>query len=737
MKNGINSRLLKELFERRSVMQGAELYERFFPMIWPCENNFVEFLKAEESSVKLSFAKKIYDYERAEEEVFLPEFSINELIKVQQTNITKHESEHIAQDHVIHCINLYVLGIYLFFNVPIFQRKLIPSYIEKYDSTLSADYEFIDFLKKWKAFALYHDVGYVFEALTSNAKEKEMNYDFSKYNHLCQYFLHDCVCRSVARTILAAFLLAQSSSSFDITMLNFQNGNWQNINGEILQEIEIREKLEDFRGFKKIENIFSPFGLRHVLPFIKNDPMLILVMDKTNNLASIIISKPNSEPTILKNNDTIERKTLQLIAEHVPICSKNFTCFYFSREPNQSIKKMYYENECSPFGDEVMSYPKALPQTLRTKLSLLFDDNSADSAYYELFTWIQDYFSEVYPTTEIADIIRKKQDYYYKSVLLTYIIKEIKRHLNDKIITSVDLASEVSKLSEQIKNISINKIVDDSTSLYDMEEGITGTILEYFCFLQKGLNQVLDFLKNESLVTTSDNDDFAINGFPTDNEWKKQLYSTLDFYANGLGLDLDDMIKYKPSYSLFDHGVVSAALLYQIVAFCGCFSKESVSKCFKPIQASWDNFESLFSPSNRELQKYADVVFSILIHNIYTKKVQPTYGLEYTQDINENPFCYFCALMDLLQKWNRPKQIDFSLLDLPEDHFLNGEYDIEVLNGKIFIVYSTYTSGVMREELNNAEAYLPGITELVKVEEKSISAQDTHAPFQNISYYYN
>ncbi len=723
MMNEINSRLIKELFEEKSVLQEAELYETFYSLIWPCEHNYIEFLKAEDSSVKLSFAKKIYNYERAEGEIFLPEFTINTLIKVQQTHVASHKGEYIAQDHVIHSVNLYILGIYLFFNVPVFQRSLVPALADEYAYTLSADYEFMDFLKKWKTFALYHDVGYVFETLASNTEKTELNYVYPRYNQLYSFFLHDCVCRSVARTILSTYLFSKSTHPFDCKLLNLHSGDWKTITGKVIKETEIREKLNSFQGYCQIKNVFSPFGLQHVLPFIKSSPLLILVKDEASNLAAIILCEGDSEPTIYESSNKLNRRTLQLISKHIPIRPHNLRCYYFSEKPSQSVEKMYKDSEYSAFGPEVLEFPVYLKRALFTKLALITDDNSIDHIYNELFGWLKTYFNENSTPIEATELINRKMDQYLKHVLSSSVTRLTQEYLSENKLCATNLDSAIISISEIIKKINSTVIANDSASLYNKWEGIAEPIINYFNYLfENCLPQTAQ--KNGRTLFTYDADGrLEINGFGKDDIFSEKIYDALFSLARELKIDFEKMIHYKPNYSSFDHGVVSAAILFEIAVFrCNLLQDEIMEK-LTPIQVAWKDFEDT-KLSDRELQKYADMIFSILIHNIYTKKVRPEYGLDYLQDISRNPFSYFGAVADLLQKWSRPKQIDFSKLDLPDEHFLSGNYDIKVTNGVIHVVYSAYTSGLMQEELNKAEDYLPGIKELVRVEEKTITAQN-------------
>lgn len=117
---------------------------------------------------------------------------------------------------------------------------------------------------------------------------------------------------------------------------------------------------------------------------------------------------------------------------------------------------------------------------------------------------------------------------------------------------------------------------------------------------------------------------------------------------------------------------------------------------------------------------YSDTIFSILLHNIYTKNAAPSYGINYKQNIDKNPFSYFCAFCDTIQKWNRPKQIDFSKLDMLENHYLDNNFDMTINNGKIKFICQSKQTGDLRKSLISMEDFLPGSINLIKISEEEI-----------------
>ena len=80
-------------------------------------------------------------------------------------------------------------------------------------------------------------------------------------------------------------------------------------------------------------------------------------------------------------------------------------------------------------------------------------------------------------------------------------------------------------------------------------------------------------------------------------------------------------------------------------------------------------------------------------------------------------FCYFCALIDVLQKWDRAKSIDFSVLDLPTNHYLGQDYDLNIVNDEIRIICNLSNTSLIKNSIDEMDDYLPGVKNFIKVTE--------------------
>ena len=125
-----------------------------------------------------------------------------------------------------------------------------------------------------------------------------------------------------------------------------------------------------------------------------------------------------------------------------------------------------------------------------------------------------------------------------------------------------------------------------------------------------------------------------------------KLYKKILQFSDELNISFEDLLNYRPNHTKCDHGLVSAGLIFQSVVFCNYLIENC--KKNKDISLSWYNGKNTECFCDEEnVEKYASIIFSILIHNIYTKKSGAKYGIKYAQDIDKNhsaTFVHFVIL---------------------------------------------------------------------------------------------
>lgn len=73
-------------------------------------------------------------------------------------------------------------------------------------------------------------------------------------------------------------------------------------------------------------------------------------------------------------------------------------------------------------------------------------------------------------------------------------------------------------------------------------------------------------------------------------------------------------------------------------------------------------------------------------------------------------------MSDVLQRWGRNKQLDYSVVKLPEDHFLEDEYSIHFRDHKIIAYYHASDYQKILNQYENYAKYMNGIRRILQIE---------------------
>lgn len=722
MELNIRGRLLRQLFEEKAVPCNQELYLRSYPVIWPCEDVFQEFLSTPDAYVQMSAAKVVYSCIGAEEDVFLPGFTWKKLIFLQQTRLANRSKDHIAQDHVVHSINLYILGIYAFFNMPIFQRKLLKARDGLPDTETE---RLLQFVKKWKLFSLYHDLGYVFESLVGHDGIVQEPQILSSYEGLSKCILSECVSRSVSRQIVATAIARKRGKPFQVGKHILAGTRWFDEAGEETPIQALEQILESCKDYRLLEEVQSLEGLHPLAPLLRRTAGLAVVeQQKGNPLVFVRWEEEGNSRAICRHDASLPAGTLYAVKNMIPLDVRGLSIRYYLCVEDFEQRTLNGGGAYRAFHREVQQFDTYLPEQLRRQFSLIYHDSCITQAFYKVCDWHQAHWGQSdKEQAQQAETLNQYGDALstcFAKAIQESVQQETKTALKNTEVTVKNLEEIIKGIGRKIQAIDLGKVQKDA--IFDYEKGgIPGEIFDYSRRLYWNLWETLECRTTGAPYMRMAGQNIQITpfSFEADNGLAKALYAGLKKRGKELDLDLEMLETYQPDFSTCDHGVVSAMLLFQALAFCHDLSRAAQKN--SPIEFAWNAPGGIHEiTEEKSTALYADAIFAILLHNIYTKRAQPKYGLCYRQDIDQNPFSYFCALMDNLQKWNRPKQIDLSVMDLPEDHYLGNNFDLEVSKGRLRIIcHSTY-AGKMRENLEYTEDYLPGVLSLVCVTEEEL-----------------
>lgn len=706
--NTIDERLYDELFEKKHVNCQIELYRLLYNLIWPCEDLFKQFLISTDTSVKIKYAKKIFYVFNSRNEILFPDFIINELISVQQYDL-KRNTNYIPQDHLIHSINLYVLGIYAFFNIEVFHRKLINETNEK-NLLLKTE----TFVKKWILFSFYHDIGYVIEGNVDQGGNIRNKAVVQKYKDINDALVYKYATQCLAKLITNIYVLRQSKKTFKADKDIVLNYDWIFDNNRITG-MELVSKLQLYDDYVLLDGINSEDDYNYVSWLLQDINYLIVYENTTGTQLAYKFVNRNGDIEVAYNNSLIcqyseffdEIRNLYLSNKH-----SNIQCKYYANGLKNKISDMLprkYKNEIWDY------YDTCVPNDIKKKISLASNPNYIEYVYTLINQWLCEITVEYDSNKE--KIVKSPTESATERALLYFFEKYTSLHLKEILNFGNSTKEKLQRIIEIFEKIPPNEVDKKIREYYNNDNGTIQPILHYFSNLLKSINEELN--KDCKYIDITDNiiklSPFYYND---SNTLAKKIYLNMQEASTRLKIDFNLLKEYSTDYTSCDHGVVSASILFHIFSF-----NEKMLKlmCKNPLLGLTYHNSSMACQSNEDesIEIYSNVIFSILLHNIYTKSSKE-YGINYKQNIDINAFSYFCSLMDALQKWGRTKQLDMSVVDIPKDHFLQHDFDIVFTDYKIKIICSTDISGSMRKEINKLEEYLPGASHIIKLCEREL-----------------
>ena len=707
----IDKRFFDELFDSKTVRLSNQHYNRLYDIIWPCEEEFKNFLMSTNSAVKTKYAKKIYMYMQTFGKVFLPKTYIDNMINYQQTALVTND-KYIPQDHVVHCVNLYILGIYLFFNFPIFHYSII----DKFKKTNDKTYKIQLFLEKWKTFSYYHDIGYYFEGnIKNDGKFTASNaHSIEEYINIFKNLTYYHVTRSTARLITCISIFQTSNiklNNADISICN--NQSWKK-NNECISKDALINVIKRFDGSFILNNVYGETGFNNIKPFIGDNSYMKLYFNDQYELVQFIVRENATTKDIYCSDAFIKESSDNCIVRYaVPKIIRNHNIDF-------GLADCFFDD---------------LPEELRIEFKFITNDNQLNSFFNNLHLWLLEAMKGQY-------FLEEKQAYYCE--LSKYYVDAIKNSINsavDNILKKQRSIITPERIKTVTKKVTTHLNEEDSLSMisenikdkahiqYMRDNGVSYDIIQYCSRLYSAIakkTRIIDESTKEAskhlfeelkfIMKTKNKIKLSLFAHHENNEpvyeFEKELYNRISKLSKDLGVDFDRIRLYKPKHSTCDHGLISAGLLYQAVVFTKYLSETNIPD----ILLSWYGLENPhYFIEDEFINEYADTIFAVLLHNIYTKESGAEYGIEYKQKIDINPFSYFCAFCDVLQKWGREKQIDFSKLDLPEVHYLDDDFDIFISENHINITSTGVNEVAIRRSLENEATFLEGIEYIIKV----------------------
>lgn len=687
--------LWKTLFCERTVLYRQALYERNYLNIWFQEDTFEAFLTSQSTDVKLDCAKKLYAALRSQESVFIPSSIIEANLHEQLHELSPFTLAHYGQDHFLHSITLYILGIYIFFNNYVFYSKLLNYFKFKVASQGNLTvFSFQTFLRSWKLFAFYHDVGYFVE--TNSFSESFFHSFFS-------WLAYEYTVKYTADQILVCALASKASANTEpiikATACSLATKQWEPLPGTADQSFFT--KLGALHSMGCLSGMHSPSLYRQFRQqglFSKGPAVVVLYNSSSEPIAFfgfqfsngiVAFRADDSEFSAVQINEfLLARATFPgVIAE-----------YFFSQTLLDTVP-----------ADFLQAYREApLPDTL---LELLTMENDVSAFLEKTKNWLRNSFS--FSPSANSYITQLDSNHYLVSAIVNYVSK----HLNDTISNLTQKTSNSSPINNKadfddflsqftagLTPDAFEAISTDAGLEYNRKKGASSTYINAFRLLYEKLLKDFSEFSNTNVFRLDEMLQLASEqGVGIIKNLEEAFRDLAETTRYGLYAEL---LKYKPDYSDYDHGLVSASfLLSASIGQYYIFEKSSQLR---------RQYQNIFAPE-KQFVSLSETIFAIALHNIYCRKCVD-FGLDYTIDLERNPFAYFSALSDVLQRWGRNKQLDYSVVQLPDDHFLEDEYSIHFRDHKIIAYYHVSDYQRILNQYEDYAKYMKGIRRILQIE---------------------
>jgi len=361
--------------------------------LFPGEKAFVEFLKVGREELQIDCAKDLILTLIQNRHFPPPSRLLFNLLDFESETIGKGNPDdfgYVSQDHFVHLINLYLLGIYLYSyhsgihrQCRLFLNRVrnecaveLSNKSKRAAELVSSWNEYELFSEIWSYFVLYHDIGYPLEAIDPDDRKKKVKF-LKPFRKIKKSYLKDLSLKSIANCITLDLLLNEEDSFQLQDYLSFSNeyyayGTTEGLEqeiipglstakfsmaGEIISTVEMNALHREWGGALNFPRLRGYYALRimssllpientcAVLENTENGRAVLLLIRSSSGSVAFSFQPPRNLPT------SIRRKTIEALTEYAFIRGeppmRGFGWEYFSRRArdlfDDTIKEIFGE----------------------------------------------------------------------------------------------------------------------------------------------------------------------------------------------------------------------------------------------------------------------------------------------------------------------------------------------------------------------------------------------------------
>ena len=283
MGSRINSTLFQMLFANpKPLSRKSHVFRVLYSRMFPSEHLFRKFLTTSDSSEQVELAKEIIQ-RLCFEANFPPPFSLLiQLLSFETDSINKSSTAaYIPQDHFSHIIYTYLLGLYVFFYSPAFNKELTREFIRKrkdssFDLVLDAAKDFVSY---WKYFCLFHDLAYPIERFDVVVGNNSFSSYFTKFNNIQVCLAREILAECAAKYLVAWQLINDSKNTVTLRDVLLSMKDRVFIEREQRTTVPASEMSKDFSVYTAIDKLHCFEHFKMLTGFIGDDEYVIALFD--------------------------------------------------------------------------------------------------------------------------------------------------------------------------------------------------------------------------------------------------------------------------------------------------------------------------------------------------------------------------------------------------------------------------------------------------------------------------
>lgn len=738
---------MSKMIASKQVAISPEVFKKYFSEIFPHADSFLCLLQPHNSERFVDEAKKLF--ERLAFSLQCPEpldFPLA-LLSMESKNFETSDV-YFAQDHFVHSVYLYILGIYLFFNHQGFHQMIIEqTSITKCDNSkaYTQPEKVREFVRNWKYFSLYHDIGYIFEksiekdgSISSASTLSSQFYSaFMDFDHAIAY---DLTIKAFSRFIIYSCIRARSTDTLQDLIINTL-GNNHDLSclegfhcGEHREDSHIQDLRrliadnESIANYKRLAYVHSYSDFRIIEPFFIERSYAVAILNLDSELCALKLCAKGHDVAYY-NKKKLDMPIAHITNLETLELETGYTYAIFGDISDKAYKAHIKNLHLSPREDEIPTCIKTVYDSLGTIIRFSLAQGQLLDSHYNVYKKLK----ECVPHTKLSEsylakvIIHEGKQVYknFCDVIQNRANEILGKIPEESLLDETGLKQAMNMIKTGFKVLrceDVSKEVTQLSARSDKKEDVL------FHCIQTIYDRYINMLTWKPEDFSFADDRIVIKPFKY-VEHENVSEEIRNLFQNGLKsiiqnlqklsfLKADESIQqflnYSIKYGYIDHGIASGALLSCIMSQYANLAHDNTSTLFTyAFSGSAEGIEA--SIQNEYAGVNSTSVFAILVHNIYGNRYFSECGNRYMQDVEINAFAYFAALCDNLQIWNRPHQYNPGIHNAPFSWFIT-ESDIEVYDNLLYITCLTNnlqnTQKKLKEDLDE---YLLGASELIRL----------------------